>query len=217
MSSKITLLPEIHQAFSGLTIDIREVNGVDVSESNIQLEEYKEVIYREVRQNYSLESLKDVSVFRKYRDFFWKIGIDPTKTRPASEALTRRILNGRPLPKINTVVDAYNLSSIITRIPLAAFDVDKVNGIINMRLAQKNERFLGIGMDAPMILNGGEVVMADDSQLLAIYPYRDADYSKVTTETKNLLIISCGVPGISINELKNAADNAYDLITRFNR
>ena len=214
--SKIIILEEILHSFPGLAIDTREVRGVRISEVNPLLEEYKETVYREVRQNYSLDTVKDVTAFRKYRDFFWKIGLDPTKVRPASEALIRRILNGRPLPRINTAVDAYNLSSVITRIPLAAFDADKITGDIKMRLALRGEKFQGIGMNNPMILSGGEVVMADDSHLSAVYPYRDADYSKVTVDSKNLLIISCGVPEISDSELKYSVENAVDMIKKFN-
>ncbi len=63
-----------------------------------------------------LEGLKDEPIFRTYRDFFWTMGVDPTKVRPAAEALIRRILVGRSMPRINTVVDAYNLASMTTHI-----------------------------------------------------------------------------------------------------
>ena len=54
-----------------------------------------------MRKNYSLDGLKDEENIRAYRDFFWKLGIDPTKIRPAAEALIRRILGGKEIPRIN--------------------------------------------------------------------------------------------------------------------
>ncbi|MCX8191793.1 MAG: phenylalanine--tRNA ligase beta subunit-related protein [Nitrososphaerales archaeon] len=185
--------------------------------SNPQLEEFKEQVYKRVREEYTLEGLKDIKIFRLYRDFFWKIGIDPTKIRPAAEALIRRILGGKGIPQINTVVDTYNLVSINTGIALAAFDMSKLKGDLRMRFARPNERFLGIGMDQPMVLKGCEVVVTDEDNLIAIYPYRDADFSKVTEETRDVLFMVCGVPGIDEEKLEGARRLVLDYINKFCR
>lgn len=169
----------------------------------------------EVKRKYSLEALKDVSIFRLYRDFFWRVGIDPTKIRPAAEALVRRILGGKPLPMINNVVDSYNLASIKTEVAWAAFNRDELKGSLLMRAAGSGERFLGIGMDQPMELNGREIVVSDEEKLVAVYPYRDADKSKVSAGTKNLLILVCGVPGIDEKILIDAGKVALELVTKF--
>jgi DNA/RNA-binding domain of Phe-tRNA-synthetase-like protein len=209
------ILVDVQRKFPDLKVLIQEIHGLSVSEADPRLEQFKKDVCAEVRRSFTLEGLKDEPVFRAYRDFFWRIRVDPTKTRPAAEALIRRVLGGRPLPRINTVVDAYNLSSMITLIALAAFDTDRINGNMIMRFADKDEEFLGIGMGKPMILAGGEVLIADESRLLAIYPHRDADYSKITIQTKNIVIISCGVPGIPQDKLKESISEAYDIITRF--
>src|SRR5439155_24626453 len=46
------------------------------------------------RRTYALETLKDEPWLRAYRDFFWRVGVDPTKVRPAAEALLRRVIQG---------------------------------------------------------------------------------------------------------------------------
>ena len=191
------------------------VDGVKVESSGPDLHKLKEEVLGEVKPKYSLESLKDVAIFRAYRDFFWKIGIDPTKIRPAAEALIRRILAGKPIPTINNVVDSYNLASIKTEIALAAFNRDELRGNLFMRTAEKGERFLGIGMSEPMELNGGEIVISDKEKLVAVYPYRDANKSKVSGTTRNLLILVCGVPGIDEQLLAEAGRIALDLVPRF--
>ncbi|MBI4416311.1 MAG: hypothetical protein HY557_04950 [Euryarchaeota archaeon] len=167
------------------------------------------------RQTYALETVKDEPRLRAYRDFFWRVGIDPTKVRPAAEALLRRVLQGKPLPRINALVDAYNLASIETRIALAAFDLAKLRGDLRMRRARAGEPFLGIGMEAPTLLMGREVVVEDDERLVAIYPYRDADASKVTPGTRDVLFLVCGVPGIPPDALDEAVRVTADLVTRF--
>lgn len=205
----------LKKRFPGLEVLTEYVDGVRVEASGADLLAFKEVISGAVKRKYTLESLKDVSVFRSYRDFFWEVGIDPTKIRPAAEALVRRILAGKTIPLINNVVDAYNLASIKTEIALAAFNRDELRGELLMRTAKLGEQFLGIGMKEPMQLVGKEVVISDEEKLVAVYPYRDADKSKVAAGAKNLLILVCGVPGINEEMLSEAGKVAMEFVTKF--
>jgi len=201
--------------FPDLTAYILQVKDVKIQKRDAALEKFKVEVMRQVREEYDLDSVKDQSIFRAYRDFFWRVGIDPTKNRPAAEALIRRILGGKALPCINTLVDAYNLASIKSRIALATFDADKLEGDLLMRFAEEGEQFLGIGMEKPLVLKGGEIVVSDDEKLVAVYPYRDADNTKVTEETENVTIVVCGAPGINEETLENASQVALEYIMRF--
>lgn len=205
----------LQSKFPGLKAQVFRVNGVEVRRSDAGLEEFKAEVVERTKEKWRLDQLREHPVFRAYRDFFWRVGVDPTKTRPAAEALIRRVLRGRPLPRINTLVDAYNLASIDTAIPLAAFDVGGLVGELTMREAAEGERFLGIGMDKPVVLEGGEAVVEDEEKLIAVYPYRDADACKITLETRDTLMLVCGVPHIGDEVLERAGRVTVDYITRF--
>ncbi len=193
--------------------------GLTVRGSDPGLEAFKlEVQERVRRRTTSLEKVKDQPIFRAYRDFFWRVGIDPTKVRPAGEALTRRILGGRDLPRVNTVVDAYNLASVETSIAIAAFDSRNVKEeALVMRRAMTGEPFHGIGMGSADSLAGVEVVIEDrDShKVIAVYPYRDSDDSKITVGTTDVLFMMCGVPGIDDADLDRAGRLTKDFVERF--
>ena len=206
---------QVKTRFPELTILTCNIEGVKVEKRSIELEKFKNETMKQVREKYDLESLKNLSTFRAYRDFFWRVGIDPTKIRPAAEALIRRVLGGRAIPHINTLVDTYNLASIKTEIALATFDADKLKGELLMRFAEKGEEFLGIGMEKPMVLQGGEIVVSDGEKLVAIYPYRDADSTKITEKTKNVALLVCGVPGIEEKTLQEATRVTLDYVVRF--
>ena len=213
MSMKIDA--ELKTRFPDLNVLTLHINGVQIQKRSMELEEFKVQVTEQVRNEYDLETVKDHPTFRAYRDFFWSIKIDPTKIRPAAEALIRRILAGKKLPRINTLVDAYNLASIKTRIAIATFDADRLRGNLLMRIGTEGEQFIGIGMEKPLILRGGEIVVSDEEKLVAIYPYRDADNTKVTEETKNIMMVICGVPRIAPQELENASQAALEHVKRF--
>lgn len=212
---KLTVHPKVAEAFPELKALIHVIRGVKVERQNGELEKFKVEVFEAVRRRYSLEALKDLPSFRAYRDFFWRIGVDPTKHRPASEALIRRLLAGKPIPTINTLVDAYNLASIQSEVALAAFDLDRLRGDLTMRFAEPGEAFLGIGMSQPITLRGGEIVISDLEKLIAVYPHRDAENTKITLETRNVLLMTCGVPGLTMEKLNQAAQLALNLIGRF--
>jgi DNA/RNA-binding domain of Phe-tRNA-synthetase-like protein len=70
-------------------------------------------------------------------------------------------------------------------------------------------------MDEPMELGGREVVVADDENLIAVYPYRDADGTKVTEATRDLILMTCGCPGITDTSLGEAERLASEFILKF--
>lgn len=215
MPSYLALSEKLSEKFPDLSAQI--INFCDVSITRIKpdLENYKKEIYSETHSRWEIEKLREDPDFRAYRDFFWKLGTDPTKNRPAAEALIRRVLNEKPIPNINTWVDAYNLVSIQTAIPIASFDADLLDGELLMREAIEGEEFLGIAMKKPVTLKGGEAVIQDDSGLVAIYPYRDADHSKVTSNTKNVLMLMCGAPGISRDKLFESGELAKSVLMKY--
>jgi len=212
---RLKVEPTLQARFPGLQAGMHTIRRVAVTRENPGLETLRSEVINSIKTRYRLENLKDGPTFRAYRDFFWRVGIDPTKTRPAAEALIRRALGDGTIPNINTVVDAYNLASMNTEVALAAFDAQRLVGELLMRGAERGERFLGIGMDKPVELTGVEVVVSDAEKLIAIYPYRDSDDTKVTTATTEVLLMVCGVPGISDETLERAGTVAVEYITKF--
>jgi len=213
--------PALEAGFPGLRVVELEADGLRVKKADRALELLKVQVYQETRTSgLSLETLKDHPLLKAYRDFYWKVGIDPTKTRPAAEALLRRVLGGREIPTINTLVDAYNLVSLKTAVAIAAFDSGHVHSqAFLLRPAHPGERFLGIGMAEPVTLEGREVVIEDtaDRELVAVYPFRNAERGKVTEETRHAFLLMCGVPGVEDPPLVRAKDLCDEFLSEFCR
>lgn len=147
-----------------------------------------------IKAQWDLEALSEHPVIRAYRDFFWKIHTDPTKTRPAAEALIRTAFH-KGLPRINPIVDSMNIASAMTGIPMSSFDWRGVEGDFNVRFANAGEMYYP-HTGSPRQLNGNEMVLTNDYNILCIYPYRDSKFALIREDTSKIITISYGVPGI---------------------
>ncbi|MGA9388470.1 MAG: phenylalanine--tRNA ligase beta subunit-related protein [Candidatus Bathyarchaeia archaeon] len=203
---------DVTRRFPALSICVGAINNVCNEKANDRIQELSRTVYELVRAKYNVETLKNDPTVRAYRDFYWKLNIDPTKTRPASEALLRRVLHGYELPSISTVVDAYNLASMKTIIPISGFNSDRLNPPFQVRFATNGEVFTGIDMSKPATLTDKTLVLTDEKQVLCVYPYRDSDHSKITLQTHNVLIIAYGSPGITEKQLRNAVETSLSYI-----
>jgi DNA/RNA-binding domain of Phe-tRNA-synthetase-like protein len=207
--------PEVVRRLPHLTFWLATVEGVHVASSDARFNTLEEETVTQIRQNVILEQLKDHPVVRRYRDFYWRdLGIDPTKVRPAGEALIRRVLQGNQLYRINNVVDAYNLASLRTGLAFGVFDWNVLAPPLTVRFAQPGEPFLGIAMQDSIVLTGRELLLTDSQAIVCVHPYRDADRSKVTQQTSQLLILTGGVPNLDDNTVEAGLHVAIDSITR---
>ncbi len=122
---------------------------------------------------------------RLYRAF----GIDPTSTRPSSEALLRRILQGKPFPEVNSAVDVCNLCSVSFLLPIGLYDPGKIRGGITLRRGRPGESFAGIRKEEVHL--GGRPVLVDDLGPFG-NPTSDSVRACVDLETKSLLMVIFG-------------------------
>jgi len=192
-----------------------EIDGLSIGRTSQRVGAFVRGMEEAVRSTQKLDSVKNDPIFRAYRDFFWRAGIDPTKTRPAAEALTRRVLRGRSLPRVNTLVDALNGVSLQTKIPFAAFDADSLRGKLSLRYARAGETILPIGHFKSVLLSGSEIVISDDEKVVALYPHRDSDKTKIREKTRRAVILACGVPGIERTHLRQALHICRQNIVKF--
>ena len=93
------------------------------------------------------------------RTMFKRVGLDPTKTRPSSEALLRRVRKGDSLPRINSLVDVCNWCSLEFQLPYGLYDAAHVDGEVELRLGRAGESYPGIRKDDVNV--AGRLTLAD--------------------------------------------------------
>jgi DNA/RNA-binding domain of Phe-tRNA-synthetase-like protein len=120
-----------------------------------------------------------------------RFGTNPRRLRPSVEALSRRFARTGALPRINAPVDAYNSVSVRFVVAAGAFDLDAVRGDVVLRLALDGDWFTPLGEpDEIEHPKTGEIVYADDvSVLTRHWNYRDAERTKVTSSSENVMFL----------------------------
>jgi DNA/RNA-binding domain of Phe-tRNA-synthetase-like protein len=179
----------------------------------LDLDAEVERLIRHVRSTYTLEGLKDVAVFRAYRDFFWRIGIDPTKVRPSSEALVRRCLRGS-FPRIGLVVDVGNIASAYTGVPIGLYDLDRSSPPYVLTLTSGGEVFRPIGGGEEVLPAGVPVLKDSSGRVLHIYPHRDSVETAITERTTKVFVLGAGVPGVERSRVSEAVRMVAELLSK---
>ena len=199
---------KVHLCYITLTNFDNTITDYDYSDAVITPET------KRITKQYTIENIKEDPIIAAYRKFYWThLNIDPTKIRPSGEALVRRILQGKKLPKISYFVDAYNWGSCSSLIPIGSYDMDKYVSTITIRYAQVGETYSAIG-GKERVMKGNELLtVGAKNEILSQFPYRDSDATKITQDTKNLIILSMGVEGVP----KNAIEKGITLTLKFLR
>jgi DNA/RNA-binding domain of Phe-tRNA-synthetase-like protein len=196
-----------------ISIGIAEIRGVRQKESSEISKEIAEV-EEEIKRKYRIDEVKDLRIIRMQRDFFWRMGDDPTKVRPASEALLRRILLNKGLPRISPIVDAYNLASVKTLLTFSSFDLERIASPLSVRFSKDGEAVTLIG-NRRKELTCKEIVLTDSAKILCVYVHGDVEETKVTDSTKDVLLVAYGIPALSKEELKGGVITASNYIKKF--
>ncbi len=120
------------------------------------------------------------------RTMYKRVGIDPTKRRPSSEALLRRVRKGEPLPRINAMVDVCNWCSLEFQLPYGLYDAARLEGDVVLRLGAEGESYPGIRKDDVHV--GGRITLADAAGPFG-NPTSDSARTMVTAATERALLI----------------------------
>jgi len=116
------------------------------------------------------------------RQLYRRFGVDPTRVRPSSEALLRRLKKGEPLPRINSLVDVANAMSVQLQVPVGLYDLGKVKGEeLVIRLGGEGESYEGIGKERINV--AGRICVADAEGPCG-NPSADSQRTMITTDTE---------------------------------
>ena len=198
---KIIVSEEIQQvcpAFVGAAVEAQVTNSPYSQELWDDIHAWEE----RFRSELTTESLKELSGIAATRRVYKACGKDPSRYRPASEQLIRRMLQGKELYQIDTLVDLVNLASIVYGYSIGGFDADKMVGdTLTLGIGREGEPYEGIGRG---LLNIAGLPVYRDEQGGVGTPTSDNERTKMTLATTHLLVLINGYDGQEDRVRQNA-------------
>lgn len=163
------------------------------SEYNNELWNYIAIFTQLYCEKYTIDSIKEMPAIQATRQAYKRCGKDPSRYRPSSEALCRRILKGNSLYQINTLVDLINVASLESGHSIGGFDMDKIEGdSLELCIGKPGQPYEGIGRGE---LNIEGMPVYNDAVGGIGTPTSDNERTKIDLSTTHLLAIMNGYSG----------------------
>lgn len=186
MEFKINTTEKIKQRIPGLKFGIVRGHQATVQKECPEFNSYFADLENYLKANFSEAPLSSHPVIGHVRRMYRKIGWEPTRYRPSSEALARRILQGKGLYRIYNLVDLGNLVSARFHLPMGLYDADKIKGEIWFDVGREGESYQGISRQE--IHAQGKLILRDQAGIFG-NPTADSKRTALSTQTKNILAI----------------------------
>ena len=170
------------------------------------------ILSAQLRQSFTVETLKQRSGIAATRQAYKACGKDPSRYRPSCEQLARRVLQGKELYSINSLVDLGNLLSLSSGYSVGVLDADKISGReLSLGIGRIDEPYEAIGR-GPLNIEGMPVYR--DALGAVATPTSDSVRTQIDERTKHVLIIINGYDGDGEN-LDNAVRMAKRLVEEY--
>ncbi len=161
----------------------------------------------------TVDAVKDHPNIAAWQTVHKSFGSNPNKFPPSILALLKRVVNGKDLPSISTLVDLYNILSLEHIVPAGGEDLNACHGDIRLCLAQGNESFRTIGGTEDEPPEPGEIIYRDDDGAICRkFNWREAERTCLTNNTTNAVLVLEAVPPMTREGLESALKELYTLV-----
>lgn len=170
----------------GVRLGVVEAEGVEVFPAGAGLLREMDDLCAQFRSKHSLETVAESPAIHAVRAMFRGWGVDPSKYRPSSEALSRRVVQGKGLYNISNVVDLSNLGSIEAGWPYGLYNRAKISPPITFRHGKPEEKYEGIGRRVWHL--AGRPVLADSEGPFGS-PISDSTRTQISEDASEVLTV----------------------------
>jgi DNA/RNA-binding domain of Phe-tRNA-synthetase-like protein len=204
---------DIAEALRGrVVLGVFGLEGVTVRPADAALAREVDEACAELRARYGGGRSAEVPGAEDARRLYKALGIDPTKTRPSNEALLRRALKGESLYRINTLVDALNLSSLRSQVPFGLYDSQRIAPPVLLRRGEPGEAYEGIRKASVSV--EGRPVLADAQGPFG-NPTSDSSRTCIGETTRSALVVAYAPAGYDSRRLEEVLDATEACLTRY--
>lgn len=203
---------EIDIELPGVKLGVIEADDLHVVPVDMALAKLMDEVCDRKRREFTLESLAEAQEIRLVRTMFREWDMDPSKYRPSSEALLRRVVQGKGLYRVSNIVDICNLGSIESGWPFGCYDRSRIRAPIVFRHGAAGERYEGIGKKIWHL--EGRPVLADPDGPFGS-PISDSTRSMITESAREILVAIYAPAHVPDASLEKALAQLGKRLTQF--
>lgn len=206
---KLTVAPELGQL--GIKAKAAVIEGVDVKR---KLSGALKKELKAKRTRLDIDQTLNSPALQGYRELYDQYGV---REQPAAESLLQLLQKNGKLPNISNVVDIYNMVAAETGLAIGAHDLDKVNGDVEIKVTDGNERFTPLFGETWDTVPEGKYAAVDESgEILCWMELKQSDMTKVEADkTKNVFLYVQGNKEVSEETIELALRVICKLIDKY--
>jgi DNA/RNA-binding domain of Phe-tRNA-synthetase-like protein len=200
----------------GVRLITLAMGGLNNRLTDGDFEKIKQESIQKVLGKLASKPMAEDEILKGFRDLHTAIGFSNRNFPAASESLLEYVFKNHDLPRINLLVDIYNLVSVETSLSLGAHDLAYVSGNVHLRTTTGAEGFRPLGAaENKAVRPGGYAYIDDDHDVICLLEVKQVEKTKVTQDTKECFFIIQGNVASDYACIRTAAERLVDLTTRF--
>lgn len=213
-SFSFKISPEVKNlGVKGLMFRIQDITN---TKADLDFDIFLQNELKKYKKRFESENYKADLILQGFRKLHEKVKRSNRKFPASPEELARIFTETGRFPRINLLVDIYNLVSLKTQLALGAHDVSNIKGDITLKLTTGNEKFYPLGSNLLVPVPQGEYSYVDDGDnIICRMEVLQVEPTKITTDTTDVFLIVQGNENTENNYIESAAKEVLDLIIKY--
>lgn len=200
----------------GVKIITARISGVENKKSDANVDTFINTEVEVIKKKWQGRNWKEDTILQGFRDLHTKVGRSNRDYPASPEVLLKNLLEKDRFPRINAVVDIYNIISLKIQLALGAHNIEKIQGNITLRLTDGTEHFLPLGKSEEEKVFPGEYAYCDDNNtIICRLEVLQVELTKIGLDAKDIFFIIQGNANTTNEYVQNGAEELCETITKF--
>jgi DNA/RNA-binding domain of Phe-tRNA-synthetase-like protein len=211
--SQLEISKILKDSIPDLKLGIITYHDIVVGDSPQMLKGRLDFFQEAIKVEADSKPVSEIPEIDEWRKIFKSVGTDPSKYRPSSEALYRRIYKGTNLGFIHSGADTNNFFSLEYKIPMGIYDLDEIDGPITVTIGESSDQYEGI--NGRMMNMENKIVMKDQISAFGS-PIVDSKRTMLTEASKHALQVVYFTPSIPMDHAEKMLQAIQKMFTQIN-
>lgn len=196
----------------GLKVIGISITGLDNKIKTKEFLKFKDKAYKALKEKYNNFEIETDLILRGFNELHKKIGVKRKKNTPISESLLKNFLKDEILPPSNKLIELCNIVILDSRLSIAIYDMDKIDGSVTLKQASTN---ISYNFSEERTINQGEYIYTDNKDILYRLEVNQNPKTIVNEDTTNIFATVEGNEATSAEYIMEVTSEIIDLITTY--